>query len=364
MAGETFPIERHGDAIRILVVDGSLMGNQLLAEALDRNQGFFVVGTAETPDTALAAVRNSVDVVVVSANLAEAAPSENLTRRLLAARPGLRVLVLLERPERNAVVEAFRAGASGIFCRAEPLERLWKCIESVHRGKVWASDEALKFVIEELASSPPVRVVDGGNVCSLTEREQKIVCLVAEGLTNRQIAVQLGLNEHTLKSSLQHLFDKLDVSSRAEMVFAASVLTEASDPVALEMRAGRVSNSRVQFESYARAAACGFPFAQLTAGRMCFEGRGTSKDHVAAYAWLLLAEENANEVVERSSAYRQSLTSIMSEEEVAEAEQRASRSRKRPAGGCLLAGGEGRAKRHKAAIDKGGAVPTKVTLLA
>lgn len=212
MAAENLLSDVQADAIRVFVADSTLMGNQLLAAALSRDRRFFVVGTAEAAEQLLAGIRHPVDVAIISGMLAGSSPGVHLNRQLLSSQPGLRIVMLLERPERAAVVEAFRAGATGVFCRAEPIEALCKCIESVHRGKVWANDGELRFVLEELGNSPALRVLVQGEPCSLAGREQKIVRLVAEGFTNRQIAAELGLNEHTLKSSLQRLFDKLGVS--------------------------------------------------------------------------------------------------------------------------------------------------------
>ena len=326
MAAENLLSDVQAGAIRVFVADSTLMGNQLLAAALSRDRRFFVVGTAEAAEQLLAGVRHAVDVAIISGMLAGSSPGVHLNRQLLSSQPGLRIVMLLERPERAAVVEAFRAGATGVFCRAEPIEALCKCIESVHTGKVWANDEELRFVLEELGNSPALRVLVQGEPCSLAGREQKIVRLVAEGFTNRQIAAELGLNEHTLKSSLQRLFDKLDVSSGAEMVFAASVsaVAEASDPIALEQRGDRQPTDRARYNSYSRAAEYSLPFAQLAVGEMCLEGRGTTRDAVAAYAWFLVAGESSKRVLSTSNAYLESLAAAMTDEQVAEAEHRAS----------------------------------------
>ena len=325
MAADNFPADGQANAIRVFVADSTLMGNQLLAAALSRDPRFFVVGTAQAAEKVLAGVRRPVDVAIVSGMLVGPSPGVHLGRQLLLAQPALRVVMLLERPERGAVVEAFRAGATGVFCRAEPIDALCRCIESVHRGKVWANDEELRFVLEELGNSPALRAPVMGGPCSLTERELNIVNLVAEGCTNRQIAAELGLNEHTLKSCLQRLFDKLGVSSRAEMVFAGSVsaIAEASDPIAFEQRGDRQSTDQARYDCYSRAAEYSLPGAQLALGEMCIEGRGTARDAVAAYAWFMLAGENSKRALQTSEAYLASLAAGMTDEQVAQAEQRA-----------------------------------------
>jgi len=117
------------------------------------------------------------------------------------------------------------------------------------------------------------------------------------------------------------------VSSRAEMVFAASVSAvsaEVSDPIALEQRGDRQSTDRARYNSYSRAAEYSLPFAQLAVGEMCLEGRGTTRDAVAAYAWFLVAGESSKRVLSTSNAYLESLAAAMTDEQVAEAEHRAS----------------------------------------
>src|ERR1019366_4186663 len=210
--------QHKSDVIRVLVADSTLMGNQLLAAALKRDQHFCVVGTAETSEQVLAALRSPLDIVVVSGRHSS---GFHLTRRVRAAHPDVRVIMLLDRSEPDSVVESFRAGASGVFCRAGPLEVLWSCIQSVYDGKISANNDELKFVVEALVRSTLPRLTAAGDACPLTPREQKVVSLVAEGLTNRQIAAELNLSQHTIKNYLLRMFEKLEVSTRMELVFAA-----------------------------------------------------------------------------------------------------------------------------------------------
>ena len=325
--------------IRLLLADNTPMGNELLAGVLGRDSRFQVRGSGATAEQVLAEIVDEVDVVVISSTLGGPGGGARLTRRLLAAHSGITAVMLLECQARDAVVEAFRAGANGVFSRAEPIEVLCRCIESVHQGKVWARDEELKFILEELASSFPSPAAVQRQKCSLSRREQNIVRLVAEGLTNRQIAAELSLNEHTLKSSLQHLFEKLSVSRRAEMVFAASVraLPEKSDPIVLETRSESVHDDHSRYEIYSRAAEHALPFAQFAVGEMCLHGRGTTRDLVSAYAWFLLAEATATRIVKTSRAYLQSLTASMTDTQVAEAEHRARKMNPQGEGGRYLA---------------------------
>src|ERR1035437_2944983 len=152
MAVQNSSSPRHKtDVIRVLVADSTLMGNQLLAAALKRNRHFCVVGTAETSEQVLAALRSPLDIVVVSGRHSS---GFRLTRRVRATHPDVRVIMLLDRSEPDSVVEFFRAGAGGVFCRAGPCEFLGSCFQSVYDGKISAKNDELKFVVEALVSSP------------------------------------------------------------------------------------------------------------------------------------------------------------------------------------------------------------------
>ena len=130
------------------------------------------------------------------------------------------MVVLLDNSEPAAVVEAFRAGAHGIFSRTQPLRLLAKCIECVHSGQVWANSNELHFLLEALARPNHANFTHLAD-SPLSAREADVVRCVAEGLTNREIARRLKLTEHTVKNYLFRIFDKLGVSSRVEVVLYA-----------------------------------------------------------------------------------------------------------------------------------------------
>jgi DNA-binding CsgD family transcriptional regulator len=234
--------------------------------------------------------------------------------------------MLLDRLEPDSVVDSFRAGASGVFCRAEPLEVLWNCIQSVYEGKIWANNEQLRFVVEALASPTLPRLTAAGKACLLTPREQKVIRLVAEGLTNQQIADELNLSQHTIKNHLLRMFEKLEVSTRAELVLTALGQPDAarSCPITPEEPGDFLGDHSALFERYSKAAEHLCPFAQLKVGEMHLNGRGTTKDPVSAYMWFSLSEEETGQISEASKACRQSLQSGMTAAQIAEAGRHAS----------------------------------------
>ena len=157
--------------------------------------------------------------MLVAARLGEDNGGDSdLVREIRSEAPVTRVIVLLDASERASVVEAFRAGAQGVFCRTEPFRLLSRCIQCVHQGQIWASSSELQYVLEALAR-PPLPKVKGGSLLSV--RETDVVRCLVEGLTNREIAQRLKLTEHTVKNYLFRIFEKLGVSSRVEVVLYA-----------------------------------------------------------------------------------------------------------------------------------------------
>jgi DNA-binding NarL/FixJ family response regulator len=94
-------------------------------------------------------------------------------------------------------------------------------IQSVHRGQVWANSEQLQYLIEGITQVPSLRMVNAMGIKLLTPREEQVVALVAGGLSNREVAHELSLSEHTIKKYLFRIFDKLGISSRVELVLYA-----------------------------------------------------------------------------------------------------------------------------------------------
>ncbi len=139
----------------------------------------------------------------------------------LACSPQTRCILLVEASEPETVVNAFRAGAKGIFCRAGSFESLCKCIATVNKGQVWANSAELQFVLEVLARAAPLQRLNEQARAQLTKREEEVVGLVAQGLSNREISSTLNLSAHTVKNYLFRIFKKLGVSSRVELVLYA-----------------------------------------------------------------------------------------------------------------------------------------------
>jgi len=204
------------------VADAAAMSCHLLAGALLRSKRYDAASAATRKEVLDQLNSSRFDVVLISASLAQD-PVEGLhfVRELRNLHPGLNVVVLLDTLERNMVVEAFRCGARGVFCRSDSFQALCKCILCVQEGQVWASSTELQFLLEALVEPAPIATRDLPGSRPLSKREEEIARLVAEGFSNRQISERLDLSEHTIKNYLFRVFEKLGVSTRVELTLYA-----------------------------------------------------------------------------------------------------------------------------------------------
>ena len=208
--------------IRVFVANSSPLHCQLLAEAIRRGRHFSVVGsTASVANVIQSVLECRPDVLLIGANL-EQQPNRGLSvlRELQANRPNLKAVVLLDSSTPNTVVQAFLSGARGVFCRSVSLSLLSKCIRVVHDGQIWANSQEVEFLLAALAA-PSLRQFEPDRLSLLSERECAVVrCLAfGGGGTNRDIAQQLGISDHTVKNYMLRIFDKIGVSSRVELLF-------------------------------------------------------------------------------------------------------------------------------------------------
>ncbi|MFZ0738895.1 MAG: response regulator transcription factor [Candidatus Acidiferrales bacterium] len=206
------------------IADSSLIAGRLLSEQFKRHSDFAVVSCANDRASLLSSVRQIKSAVaLISADLQDGLLSGLAAlREVHEADPELRPILLFDRPEPHLVMEGLRAGARGVFSRCNfNFATLRKCVRRVCEGQIWIGNAELEYVLESLTQTRPLRVIgpDGSNL--LSRREEEVMRLVAEGLGNREIAELLNLSEHTVKNYLFHIFDKLGISNRVELVLYA-----------------------------------------------------------------------------------------------------------------------------------------------
>jgi len=209
--------------ISVLLADSKPMESQLLAGSL-RHRGFQVFSCHGEVSSILEFFENgSADVAVLCCSAANSGvPDMAALRTLHLTHPQIPKVLLMDIESRELSIQAFRSGARGLFCLADSSFQLFcECIERVHRGEIFATTEQLNHLLDSICQVPCLSVMSANGGKLLTSREEQVVALVADGLSNRNVASELGLSEHTVKKYLFHIFEKLGISSRVELVLYA-----------------------------------------------------------------------------------------------------------------------------------------------
>lgn len=212
------PAPAPASEVRIVLVDDHAIMRQGLRSILEREPDLRVVGEAAGVAEALAVVaRVRPSIVLLDLKLSVSSDSEGLQvcRKLVAEYPGMGVLVLTTFLDDRLVVEAVHAGARGYVVKDVDTTELTRAVRAVSRGESAFDSRSASAVVRSLNGQQP----GGGR---LTERELEVLALLARGLSNRAIGKELFISETTVKFHVGKIMRKLEVSRRAEAVFAAS----------------------------------------------------------------------------------------------------------------------------------------------
>lgn len=294
------------------------MAGRLLADALGQDERVEAIATCTVVET-LRAVAEQHPAIVVLSEVLEDDPKRGflLSREIRTASATTHVVMLLDGYRSEAVVEAFRAGARGVFSRNESIKELGACITRVSEGEISAKSEHVRLAIEALSNTRCMPEVPAENLESLSKREREVVAALVDGLSNREIGERMKLSPHTVKNYVFRVFEKLGVSSRFEVM--AAVRRQHSS------QSGRVDFVEAQPRDTAgylqAAAAAGIPSAQFVLGHMYLDGEMVERDKVQAYKWLLLAEQSNQVFSVASRIARKKLATEMLSRELAEAER-------------------------------------------
>jgi len=217
---EAVPTGRNAKpAFSAAIVGRDSMGSDLLVSALVHNLRYDAIAIRSSDLLQVLGTR-SVDLAIISSDFdAAIGGGFDLAKAVSWAHPKLPIVILVDRPTREAVTNAFRSGARGVFDRRGSMSNLIDCVEHVRKGFIWAGREEANFLLEALKNIPAPIDPTEGSLSTLTPRELQVVQCVATGKTNKTIASELGLSEHTVKNYLFRAFEKLGVSSRVELLF-------------------------------------------------------------------------------------------------------------------------------------------------
>ncbi len=197
--------------IRVALVDDSELVRLGLRTLLEHQEGLLVVGEASSAKTARTLfAEKTADVALLDIRLPDSSGTD-LCRYLQAHHPATRVIFLTSASDSATLDEAIRVGAHGYLLKEIDAAALLRAIQTVATGGS-ILDHAVTSRVFSLVKTPSARSA----LEQLSAQEQKVIALVASGLTNKEVGHELHLAEKTVKNYLSTIFEKLQVSSRAQ----------------------------------------------------------------------------------------------------------------------------------------------------
>jgi DNA-binding NarL/FixJ family response regulator len=201
--------------VRILLADDHAMLRDGVRMVLEAHPGFEVVGTADNGVEAVALAHSLQPDIAVLDVAMPVLNGLDATREIRAGCPDTEIVILSMHEGEDYLREALRAGAAGYVLKRAAAKELVGAIQAVQRGESYLDPALTRTLISDY-----VRKVDRTDMPAdaLTERQLEVLKLVAEGLTNRQIAARLNISIKTVQSHRANLMDKLDLHDRTELV--------------------------------------------------------------------------------------------------------------------------------------------------
>jgi DNA-binding NarL/FixJ family response regulator len=204
-------------AIRVLLGDDHTLVREGLRRSIETIDGVEVVGEASNGADMVRLAREArPDVAVLDIRMPEMDGIE-AARRITTELDSTRVVMLTAYDDRHFVVEAVRAGARGYVLKSKDAAHLLEAVRLVHEGHMVIDPELVVALADELSVA---KTRDAGAE-SLTEREIEVLQLLAFGYTNRDIAKRLYISPDTVKTHLEHIYQKLGASDRTAAVAEA-----------------------------------------------------------------------------------------------------------------------------------------------
>lgn len=206
---------------QVLIADDDDLMRAGLIELLTANAEIEIVGQASTGREAVEQARRLMpDVVLMDVRMPDL-DGIAATRELLRVRPEAKVLILTTFEQDDYIFGALRAGASGFLLKRTRPEDLITAIDSVAAGDSLLSPSVTRRVIDHMAQQPTPELAGQTKLDGLTPREREVLDLIARGLSNREIAAELVVEESTVRTHVKRILMKLELRDRIHVVIFA-----------------------------------------------------------------------------------------------------------------------------------------------
>jgi DNA-binding NarL/FixJ family response regulator len=201
--------------LRILLVDDHILFRKGLARLLDAQPDFQVVGEASDGAEGVEKARSlRPDVVLMDLRMPVCDGLE-ATRQIKREMPGVRVVVLTVSEDDQDFLAAIRCGADGYLVKSMRPEALFQELRGLARGEAPLSREMTGKLLRQIARVAPASLPTAPPD-SLSERERQVLVLLAEGLSNEEIAAELGIAENTVRNHVRNILEKLGLKNRVQ----------------------------------------------------------------------------------------------------------------------------------------------------
>ena len=209
--------------VTILLVDDEITRLGIRA-ALSAEKGLALIGESETIAEALAQASRLRPTIVITGGTLPDGTGLEICRRLQASAPYTRVIVLARDVNSASVVEAVRAGAAGYFAKRISRNDLCRAVKAVAAGELLIDPTSTRLLLDGIRHG--ITPGSQSETTPLTVQERRVLALVVQGKTNKEIALELSLSDKTVKNYLSHAFEKLNVSRRAQAAVLFAQLTD------------------------------------------------------------------------------------------------------------------------------------------
>ena len=206
---------------RVLIADDDGLMRAGLVELLSADPSVEIVGDATTGREAVDRARRlASDVVLMDVRMPDLDGIE-ATRELTRADPDIKVLILTTFEQDDYVFGALRAGASGFLLKRARPEELIAAVHTIAAGDSLLSPSVTRRVIDRMAQQPVPELAAQSKLDELTQREREVLELIARGLSNREIATALVVEDSTIRTHTKRILVKLGLRDRVQIVIFA-----------------------------------------------------------------------------------------------------------------------------------------------